>query len=466
MTLRIHDTQSRGKRPFEPVHQGKVGMYVCGMTVQDKPHVGHLRSAVANDTIRRYLTYLGYQVTFVYNFTDIDDKIIARAAEEGVPYRVVAERNIAAYFQFADQLFVQRASVYPKATEHIPEILALIGTLVDKGFAYASGGDVYFDVRKDKQYGKLSGRDVDDLRSGARIEVGEEKRDPLDFTLWKGAKPGEPAWDSPWGPGRPGWHIECSAMSSKYLGETFDLHGGGQDLIFPHHENEIAQSESATGKPFVHFWLHNGMVTLGGQKMSKSEKRFFLIEDVLEQFRPEEIRFYLLSTHYRSPIEFNEERLGEGREAYARLRQAVERGGGFDGEAPTTASDSLDEAAAASVAGFHEAMTDDFNTAGALGHLFDLARTVNRLADSADAPGARAAALELRRWAGLMGLLLEGPRREEAWPEDVLRLVTEREEARKKRDWARADALRGDLLGQGILVEDGAEGPKLRRKES
>jgi cysteinyl-tRNA synthetase len=288
----------------------------------------------------------------------------------------------------------------------------------------------------------------------------------MDFVLWKPSKPGEPSWASPAGlevPGRPGWHIECSAMSMKYLGETFDLHGGGQDLIFPHHENEIAQSESATGQPFVHFWLHNGMVTLGGQKMSKSEKRFFLIEDVLEQFRPEEVRFYLLSTHYRSPIEFNEERLSEGREAYGRLQQAVERGGGF--EPGAASSDALDEAAQASIAGFHEAMTDDFNTAGAIGHLFDLARTVNRLADASDAPGARAAALELRKWSGMLGLMLEGPRREEAWPAEILRLVSEREEARKKRDWARADALRGDLLGQGVLVEDGAEGPKLKRKE-
>jgi len=464
LTLRIHDTQERGKRPFEPVTSGRVGMYVCGMTVQDKPHVGHLRSAVANDTIRRYLEHLGYQVTFVYNFTDIDDKIIARANEEGVTYREVAERNIAAYLRFADTMSVQRATVYPKATEHIPEILAMIESLVAKGFAYASGGDVYYEVRKKKDYGKLSGRDVDDLRSGARIEVGEEKRDPLDFTLWKGAKPGEPAWDSPWGRGRPGWHIECSAMSMKYLGETFDLHGGGQDLIFPHHENEIAQSEAATGKPFARYWLHNGMVTLGGQKMSKSEKRFFLIEDVLEQFRPEEIRFYLLSTHYRSPIEFNEERLSEGREAYGRLRQAVERGGGFE-DGPSSDGAALDPAVVASVEGFHEAMADDFNTAGAIGHLFDLARAVNRLADSADGPGARLAARELRRWAGLLGLLLEGPRKEESWSADILHLVTEREEARKRRDWSRADALRGTLLEQGVLVEDGAGGPKLRRKD-
>ena len=464
MSLRLYDTLTREKRPFEPVHKGKAGMYVCGMTVQDKPHVGHIRSSLAGDLMRRYLVHLGYDVTYVYNFTDVDDKIITRANEEGVTYREVAERNIAAYLKFADELSVERASVYPKATEHIPEILAMIRLLIERGFAYPSGGDVYYDVRKKTDYGKLSGRDVDDLRSGARIEVGEEKRDPLDFTLWKGAKPGEPAWDSPWGPGRPGWHIECSAMSMKYLGETFDLHGGGQDLIFPHHENEIAQSEAATGKPFVNYWLHNGMVTLGGQKMSKSEKRFFLIEDVLDQFRPEEIRFYLLSTHYRSPIEFSEERLSEAREAYGRLRQAVERGGGFE-EGPSSDGASLDATASASIEGFHESMSDDFNTAGAIGHLFDLARTVNRLADSADGPGARAAARELRRWGGLLGLFLEGPRGEESWPEEILRLVSEREEARKQRDWSRADALRGSLLEQGVLVEDGAGGPKLRRKE-
>src|SRR5690348_7326548 len=266
-------------------------MYVCGMTVQNKPHVGHIRASLAGEAMRRYFEHRGYEVDYVYNFTDVDDKIIERANTEGTDYASVSERNIDAYLKFADLHNILRATVYPRATRHIPEMHAMIERLVETGHAYAAGGDVYFDVRSKADYGKLSGRRVDELREGYRIEPGEAKRDPLDFALWKGAKPGEPAWDSPWGPGRPGWHIECSAMAMKYLGETFDIHGGGQDLIFPHHENEIAQSESATGKPFVHFWLHNGMVTLGGQKMSKSEKRFFLIEDVLEQFRPEEIRF-------------------------------------------------------------------------------------------------------------------------------------------------------------------------------
>jgi len=461
--LRVYDTQSRQKRAFEPKEAGKVGMYVCGMTVQDKPHVGHLRSVIASDAIRRYLEYLGFEVTYVYNFTDIDDKIIARAVEEGVTYRDVAERNIAAYFQFADALLVKRATVYPRATEHIREILDLIRRLEAAGYAYATGGDVYFEVRKKKDYGKLSGRDVDELRSGSRIEVGEEKRDPLDFALWKAAKPGEPAWDSHYGPGRPGWHIECSAMSMKYLGETFDLHGGGQDLIFPHHENEIAQSEAATGKPFVRGWTHNGMVTLGGRKMSKSEKLFFLIEDVLEQFRPEEVRFYLLSTHYRSPIEFNEERLGEARDALGRLRQTLERSDAFESGAEAATADDDPEIADA-LSGFHESMHDDFNTAGALGFLFDLSRIANRLADSGDRPGAQRAAVLLRDLGNILGLFLEGPREAETWPDDILHLVGERENARKTKDWARADALRNELMEKGVLVEDSSGGPRLKRR--
>jgi cysteinyl-tRNA synthetase len=462
VALRVYDTQARDKREFTPVASGKVGMYVCGMTVQDKPHVGHLRSAVVHDTVRRYLEHLGYEVSYVYNFTDVDDKIIARAAEEGVPYQAVAERNIEAYFRFADALFVRRATVHPRATQHIPEIQALIGRLIDAGYAYAAGGDVYFDVRRKADYGKLSGRDVDELRSGSRIEIGEAKRDPLDFALWKGAKPGEPAWDSPWGPGRPGWHIECSAMSMKYLGRTLDMHGGGQDLIFPHHENEIAQSEAATGQPFVHYWLHNGMVNLGGEKMSKSEKRFFLIEDVLKSFRPEEIRYYLLSTHYRSAIEFSDERLEEARVAFERLRQTVERHGGF--AADGTPRPAADAAVVTAEAGFHEAMQDDFNTARALGHLFDLARATNRLAESGDAADAQVGARLLRDLGSFLGLFLAGPRAEETWPEEVLSLVAEREQARRGKDWGRADALRSVLLEKGVLVEDGPGGPRLKRR--
>jgi len=460
VALRIYDTQRRDKRPFEPVRAGRVGVYVCGMTVQDRPHVGHMRSVVVHDTARRYLEHLGFEVVFVTNFTDVDDKIIARAGEEGIAFQQVAQRNIDAYFRVADALGVRRATAYPRATEHIPEIQALILKLIDAGYAYAAGGDVYYDVRRKADYGKLSGRDVDDLRSGARIDPGEDKRDPLDFALWKGAKPGEPAWDSPWGPGRPGWHIECSAMAMKHLGETLDLHGGGQDLVFPHHENEIAQSEAATGVDFVHFWMHNGMVNLGGQKMSKSEKRFFLMEDLLQAIPPEEIRFYLLATHYRSPIEFGEERLAEAHTAFERLRQPVERCGGF-AEGPADAP-AADPAFAEAEAGFHAAMQDDFNTARALGHLFDLARAVNRLSESGDAPGARAGARLLRELGGFLGLFLTGPR-EEQWPVDVLQLVADREEARRQRDWGRADALRSELLAKGVLVEDSPGGPRLKR---
>jgi len=459
VALRIYDTRRRGKQPFAPARPGRVGIYVCGMTVQDRPHVGHMRSVVVHDTVRRYLEHLGFEVVFVTNFTDVDDKIIARAAEEGVSYQEVAQRNIDAYFRVSDALGVRRATVYPRATEHIPEIHALIARLIAAGHAYAAGGDVYFDVRRRADYGKLSGRDVDELRSGARIEPGEDKRDPLDFTLWKGAKPGEPAWDSPWGPGRPGWHIECSAMAMKHLGETVDLHGGGQDLVFPHHENEIAQSEAATGSDFVNFWMHNGMVNLGGQKMSKSEKRFFLMEDLLRTIPPEEIRFFLLATHYRSPIEFSEERLAEAHTAFERLRQPVERFGGF-AEGP--AEPPADPALVAARDGFHEAMQDDFNTARAMGHLFDLARAVNRLGEAGDAPGARAGARLLRELGGLLGLLEQGPREQE-WPADVLQLVAEREEARKRKDWGRSDALRADLLARGALVEDSPAGPRLKR---
>src|SRR5512134_2437196 len=335
--LRIYDTLTREKREFVPVHPGKVGMYVCGMTVQNKPHVGHIRASLSAEVMRRYLEHLGYQVRYVYNFTDVDDKIIERATAEGVEWQHVSERNIEAFLRFADLHNIKPASLYPRATRHIGEMHALIARLIEKGHAYAAGGDVYFDVRSKPDYGKLSGRRVDEMREGYRIEPGEAKRDPLDFALWKGAKPGEPAWDSPWGPGRPGWHIECSAMAMKHLGETIDLHGGGQDLIFPHHENEIAQSEACTGKPMANFWTENGLVNLSGAKMSKSVGNFFFIEDIAAHVDPETTRFYLLSTHYRSPIEFSLERLNEAGVAYQRLRTPLERAGAWtapDGPAP------------------------------------------------------------------------------------------------------------------------------------
>ena len=465
MGLRIYDTLSGQKREFTPLEPGRVGMYVCGMTVQDKPHVGHIRASLAGDLIRRYLLHLGYEVQYLYNFTDVDDKIIEKANREGIDYGAVSERNIEAYLRYADLHNILRATVYPRATRHIPEILELIQRLIERGMAYAAGGDVYYEVRKKADYGKLSGRNVDGMRAGARIEVGEHKRDPLDFVLWKGAKPGEPAWESPWGAGRPGWHIECSAMSMKYLGETFDIHGGGQDLIFPHHENEIAQSEGATGKPLASFWTENGMVNLTGEKMSKSTGLLFYAEDIAARHDPEVVRYYLLSTHYRSPIEFSEERLTEAGVAYQRLRLLLERAEVWntDGTGEGDLGGTLKEAAEEAERRFVQAMDDDFNSAKALGHLFDFARDVNRSLDEGATREGRAAARRLLRLGQVLGAFWKPPATE-SWSPEVLELAEAREAARKARDWKEADALRARLLDKGVLVEDGAAGPRLKRR--
>ncbi|MBI5838264.1 MAG: cysteine--tRNA ligase [Candidatus Eisenbacteria bacterium] len=468
MALRLYDTLTRDKREFQPVAPGKAGMYVCGMTVQDKPHVGHLRSSISGDTIRRYLEHLGYEVTYVYNFTDVDDKIIDRANAEGLQFAQVAERNIEAYMDASKALNVKPASHYPRATKHIREIHTMIQSLLDKGFAYAAEGDVYYDVSKKADYGKLSGQKIDEMRSGARIEVGEHKRSPLDFALWKGSKPGEPAWESPWGPGRPGWHIECSAMSMKYLGETFDIHGGGQDLVFPHHENEIAQSEAATGHPFVRFWTQNGLVTLGGRKMSKSEKLFFLVEDILAEFRPEVVRFYLSSTHYRSPIEFSRERLSEAEVALQRLEFALEQSGAWEaGEPPAPAATRFAAETEAAEKAFFEAMDDDVNSAGALGQLFNVARTVNRLLEGSSSDDDRAEAWRagrtLLRLGGILGLFWARAKKDEDWPDEVTNLAEERVTVRKARDFKRSDEIRDRLKELGVVVEDTPGGYRLKK---
>ncbi|HYJ32221.1 MAG TPA: cysteine--tRNA ligase [Candidatus Binatia bacterium] len=471
--IRVYDARRRAKVPFEPVAPGRAGMYVCGMTVQDKPHVGHMRYAVSTDAIRRYLESKGFVVTYVTNFTDIDDRIIARANEEGVPHGEVSERNIQAFLRYGEMLNLEPATHYPRATRHIPEITALIARLIEKGNAYASNGDVYFDVRRWPRYGELSGRNVDELRSGVRIEVGEAKRDPLDFTLWKGAKPGEPAWDSPWGPGRPGWHIECSAMAMRYLGEEFDFHGGGQDLIFPHHENEIAQSEAATGRTFARYWIENGLVNLDGAKMSKSTKHFFSIEDVVARVEPEVVRFYLQSTHYRSPIEWNEERLEEAGIAYARLREALARAERGGAAAPVQGQD-LDATRLLQEISelrrqFGEAMDDDFNTARAQGHLFEIAKAINRVADQSDAHPLERAALpvagrHLRELGETIGLFWGAPPAEEALPVEVQDLVRQRVEARMQMQWGRADQLRDQIAALGYDLKDSKEGTKVRRR--
>ena len=464
MALRIYDTLAGEKREFVPVTPGRVGMYVCGMTVQNKPHVGHIRASLSAEVMRRYFEHLGWTVTYVYNFTDVDDKIIERANKEGLEYGTVSERNIEAYLRFADLHNIKPATVYPRATRHISEMHTLIARLIEKGHAYAAGGDVYFDVRSKPDYGKLSRRRVDDMREGYRIEPGEAKRDPLDFALWKGSKPGEPAWESPWGPGRPGWHIECSAMAMKYLGETFDIHGGGQDLIFPHHENEIAQSEAFTGRPFARFWCENGMVNLGGEKMSKSTGNLFFIEDIAAQVEPEVVRFYLLSTHYRSPIDFTLERLQEAGTAYRRLRAPLERADVWGAAVPAEdLGGALGEAVAQARRSFAEAMDDDFNSAKAIGHLFDLAREVNRALDDGVAREARLAAGALSGLGQVLGLFWKPPAGER-WEDEIMALVEAREQARRSRDWKQADELRARLLERGVLVEDGAEGPRLKRK--
>ena len=463
MALRIYDTLTRQKREFVPVTPGKVGMYVCGMTVQNKPHVGHIRASLSAEVMRRYFEFQGFEVTYVYNFTDVDDKIIERANSEGIDYTSVSERNIDAYLHFADLHNIKRATVYPRATRHIPEMHAMIATLIDKGYAYAAEGDVYYDVRKKTDYGKLSGRRVDELREGYRIEPGEAKRDALDFALWKGAKAGEPAWESPWGPGRPGWHIECSAMAMKYLGETFDIHGGGQDLIFPHHENEMAQSEAYCGKPFSNFWAENGLVNLGGAKMSKSVGNFFFIEDIAKDWDPEIVRFYLMSTHYRSPIEFSTERLQEAAVAYARLRGPLERASVWavaDGAAPGGA---LGEAVAEAEKRFHDEMQDDFNSAGALGHLFDLARAVNRAFDEGGGAEAAQGARTLYRLGAILGMFWRVPTGED-WPAEVLALAEARVAARKGKEWKKSDELRDQLAALGVAVEDSGAGQKLKKR--
>jgi len=471
MSLRVYDTRRRKKLPFEPVRPNHAGMYVCGMTVQDKPHVGHMRYAVAGDVIRRYLEFKGFEVNYVTNFTDIDDRIIDRANKEGIPFTKVSERNMKAFITYADLLNIKRATHYPRATEHIPEITALIQRLIQKGHAYAAGQDVYFDVRSYPKYGELSRRKLDDLRAGVRIEVGEAKRDPLDFTLWKGVKPSEPSWPSPWGPGRPGWHIECSAMAMKYLGETFDFHGGGQDLVFPHHENEIAQSEAATGKTFACYWIENGLVLLRGAKMSKSDQHFFLIEDVAKKVEPEVIRFYLQSTQYRSPIEWNEDRLREAGIAYARLRAALKTGEDAGGSDPAEGlkPKGLHAEALKAEKLFEEAMDDDFNSAKAQGHLFDLAKAINRVAESNGVPDPDRAALPhatrtLRRLGETLGLFWEGKVREEEVPGEIQTLVRQRDEARLQKQWQRADELRDQIQTLGYVLDDQKGGTRARRK--
>jgi cysteinyl-tRNA synthetase len=466
MPIRIFNSLTKKKEEFVPLRPGEVRIYVCGVTVYDLCHIGHARSAMVFDVIRRYLVYRGFSVTFIKNFTDVDDKIIKRAQEEGVSASEISERYIAAYQEDMAALSVRPADREPRATEHIPQMIALIERLLGKGMAYTVNGDVYFEVRRFAPYGRLSGKNLEELLAGARVEVDERKRDPLDFALWKASKPGEPSWPSPWGPGRPGWHIECSAMSMQYLGESFDIHGGGEDLIFPHHENEIAQSEAATGKPFVRYWIHNGFVNLGAEKMSKSLGNILTIREMVKRHDPEAIRLYLLGTHYRSPLPFSDERIGEAARALARLRAVHEeapRIAARGPQGPGVGDTALLDQVNAHVQRFETAMDDDFNTAQALGVLFDMVRLLNAAREQGVGPGAFLAGVgRLVELASVLGLL-EAQSRPEAEVDPRMRariesLVHLRSEARRRRDFVEADRLRAELSRMGVLLEDTRDG--------
>ena len=461
--MQIYNTMTRKKEELVPLVPGQIRMYACGPTVYNYFHIGNARPFIVFDTLRRYLEYKGFQVTFVQNFTDIDDKMIRRAHEEGTTVAELGERFIAEYYRDADALGIERASANPRATQHIGEIIALVQKLIDGGHAYAAdNGDVYFAVRSFPGYGKLSGQNIDDLENGARVDPTEQKRDPLDFALWKGEKPGEPAWDAPWGRGRPGWHIECSAMSMAILGESFDIHAGGQDLIFPHHENEIAQSEAATGKPFARYWMHNGYINVDNQKMSKSLGNFFTVRDIAKEFDLEAVRMFMLSVHYRNPVNFSRELIQQAEAALTRLRTARER----LEEAQRVQETAEDAAFTASLDGFRArfeaAMDDDLNTADAIGALFDLVRACNTFVTEPRGGAAIDAAKALfDQLTGVLGLLQH--KQEEAMPEEALRLLDERQQARKAKDFARADAIRDQLKEMGYAVEDTAQGPKLKK---
>jgi len=461
MTLKVYNTLTRQKEDFNPIEDGKVKMYVCGMTVYDDMHMGHARSIVVFDMIVRYLRWKGYEVTHVTNFTDIDDKIINRANEEGIPALELSERYIEKYFVDADSLGIQRADIYPKASECIEDIIEMIQRIMDNGFGYiADDGSVYFSVDKVENYGRLTGQKLEDMLSGARVDIEDAKRNPMDFALWKAAKPGEVSWDTPWGRGRPGWHIECSAMCSRFLGDLIDIHGGGNDLIFPHHEDEILQTEAATGEKLANYWIHNGMLQIQEEKMSKSLKNFFTIKQVLERFTKEEIRFYLLNTHYRGPLSYSDTAMEEAAASlkrlhnlYYELRNTAENAVGEENADELSSKLRLD---------FEQNMDDDFNTRAAISATFEMVREANRLIseDLLSKEGAEDLLKVLRDIDQVLGILpSDQPTSVEA--ERIVQILVDiRQELRRQKFFDLADEIRNRLLEAGIKVEDTAEGVK------
>ncbi len=472
MSIKLYNTLTRKKEEFKPVKPDEVRMYVCGPTVYDLSHIGHARSAVSFDIVQRYLRYRGYKVVYTRNYTDVDDKIINRANELGVSAKELAEQNIKAFDEDMENLGVELPTHRPKATETIETIVGLISTLVEKGFAYPVEGDVYFAVRKFAGYGKLSGKNIDELEAGARVEVDERKSDPLDFALWKASKPGEPSWESPWGRGRPGWHIECSAMCLAWLGITIDIHGGGKDLIFPHHENEIAQSEAATGKTFIKYWLHNGFVNIEKVKMSKSLGNILNIRDVLAKYTHEAVRLFLLSSHYRSPIDYGADSLKEAEAAVERFYRTVKRV--EDDWSGAISREPGDEEKKEAIKPITDAMDDDFNTAAAIGYIFEETGRANRLMDEARGGGITEelkkelpVIMAVFKEAGaLLGIFHRTPgeyfddlkSRVKVPAEDIERLIEERNKARDGKDFKRADAIRDELKEKGIILEDTPKG--------
>lgn len=455
--MQVYNTLTRQKEEFAPISGKKVGAYVCGPTVYDYSHLGHARCYVAFDVIIKYLRHKGYSVKYVQNLTDVDDKIIKRAKESGKAEKEISEKFAQEFFRDMEALGVARPDVSPKVTEHIPEIIETIKKIIANGYAYESGGDVYFDVQKVEDYGKLSNQSLENMLTGVRVDVRENKRYPLDFALWKKTTEGI-TWDSPWGKGRPGWHIECSTMSMKYLGEQLDIHGGGLDLIFPHHENEILQSEAATGKKFSNYWMHNGFVTINKEKMSKSLGNFFTIRDILKKYSPETVRLFLLSTHYRSPIDFSDAQLEQAKKTLERLNESIGR---LEEKIKTTPHGEVPEGIEQIRKKFHEAMDDDFNTAEALSAVFELERFGNSYLSGSPA---HTGILEILKLFGeankILGILSKIEKKE--LTEEAKKLVAEREQARARKDFKSSDKIRDELKKMGILVEDTEEGQKVR----
>ena len=477
--LRVYNTLTKQKEEFKPLEPGKVSMYVCGVTPYNHPHIGNARPFVTWDVIKRFLRKSGYAVKHIQNVTDVDDKIIRTANTEGVQWNDIAERYIKAYFSVMDKLHVDRADVYPKVSTHIADIIAMITTLVEKGYAYPVEGDVYFSVEKFDGYGKLSGRKLEDMQAGARIEVDVRKHHPMDFALWKAAKPGEPYWESPWGNGRPGWHIECSTMSLKYLGTTFDFHGGGSDLIFPHHENEIAQSQACCSDhdSFARYWLHNGFITINQEKMSKSLNNFFTVQDILQQYPADVLRFFIVATHYRSPLDFSDERLKEAQTSLGRLQNSLDNAKQLQAMPATvdsTTAAALLQKAQTEKTGFYEAMEDDFNTALALSHMFALSKEINVYYHAVTTGKAVYDVVNFvgvvdiyQDMADILGILVQDDAISEANDtllEGLMQLIIDlRQQARASKDWKAADTIRDELKKLDVVIEDSPTGVRWKR---